>query len=132
MVRSTKKTMIVYRGVKDSFFTADNYTSPLKKNEVFVNKGFVSTSLLHTVSLKSFTDLSSKCCFKVITILPGTKCIPLIGLSHFNDEIEILLDRNAKYLIRDKYITKAPLDEMTTYSNTVSLSEIKVSEIIIA
>ena len=129
---STKKTMIVYRGVKDSFFTADNYTSPLKKNEVFVNKGFVSTSLLHTVSLKSFTDLSSKCCFKVITILPGTKCIPLIGLSHFNDEIEILLDRNAKYLIRDKYITKAPLDEMTTYSNTVSLSEIKVSEIIIA
>ena len=129
---STKKTMIVYRGVKDSFFTADNYTSPLKKNEVFVNKGFVSTSLLHTVSLKSFTDLSSKCCFKVITILPGTKCIPLIGLSHFNDEIEILLDRNAKYLIRDKYITKAPLDEMTTYSNTVRLSEIKVSEIIIA
>ena len=129
---ATKKTMIVYRGVKDSFFTADNYTLPMNKNEVFLNKGFVSTSMLHTVSLSDFINLGSGCCFKVITVLPGTKCVPLLGLSQFNQEFEILLNRDTKYIIRDKYVAKVPVKELTAYNtNAMKFNNIKVSEIIV-
>lgn len=126
----TTKPMVVYRGVRDSFFTADNYNAPMKKDEVFVNKGFVSTSLLHTVPMEQFMS-ESGCCFKVITILPGTKCIPLVGLTHFQGEIEFLLDKNTKYIIRDKYTTLAPSKALSYYGNVHKTTKIKVSDIII-
>lgn len=126
----TTKPMVVYRGVKDSFFTADDYNKPMKKDEVFVNKGFVSTSLLHTVPMEYFMNKSG-CCFKVITILPGTKCIPLIGLTHFRGEIEFLLDKNTKYIIRDKYTALAPQTVLNDYGNETETKRVKVSEIII-
>jgi hypothetical protein len=126
----TTKPMVVYRGVKDSFFTADDYNKPMKKDEVFVNKGFVSTSLLHTVPMEYFMS-GSGCCFKVITILPGTKCIPLIGLTHFRGEIEFLLDKNTKYIIRDKYTALAPQKALNYYGNEIETKRIKVSDIII-
>ena len=127
---TTTKPMVVYRGVKDSFFTADNYTAPMKKDEVYVNKGFVSTSILHTIPMRDFMD-DSGCCFKVITILPGTKCIPLIGLTHYSTEVEFLLDRNTKYIIRDKYTAKVPLKPMEYLTNDIPNFTIKVSDIIV-
>lgn len=126
----TTKPMVVFRGVKDSFFTADEYNKSMKKDEVFVNKGFVSTSLLHSVPMRIFMD-DSGCCFKVITILPGTKCIPLIGLTHFRDEVEFLLDKNTKYIIRDKYTTVAPTKTLDYHGNDHQTRKIKVSDIII-
>ena len=126
----TTKPMVVYRGVRDSFFTADEYNKPMKKDEVFVNKGFVSTSLLHTVPMEYFMS-ESGCCFKVITILPGTKCIPLVGLTHFQGEIEFLLDKNTKYIIRDKYTALAPQKALNSYGNKTETKRIKVSDIII-
>ena len=126
----TTKPMVVYRGVKDSFFTADNYTAPMKNDEVYVNKGFVSTSILHTIPMRDFMD-DSGCCFKVITILPGTKCIPLIGLTHYSTEVEFLLDRNTKYIIRDKYTAKVPLKPMDYLTNDIPNFTIKVSDIIV-
>ena len=126
----TTKPMVVYRGVRDSFFTADEYNKPMKKDEVFVNKGFVSTSLLHTVPMEYFMS-EGGCCFKVITILPGTKCIPLVGLTQFQGEIEFLLDKNTKYIIRDKYTALAPQKALNYYGNETETKRIKVSDIII-
>jgi hypothetical protein len=126
----TTKPMVVYRGVKDSFFTADEYNKPMKKDEVFVNKGFVSTSLLHSVPMRDFMG-DGGCCFKTITILPGTKCIPLVGLTHFNNEVEFLLDKNTKYIIRDKYTTVSPSKPLNHYANYHQTKKIKVSDIII-
>ena len=126
----TTKPMVVYRGVKDSFFTADEYNKPMKKDEVFVNKGFVSTSLLHSVPMRSFMG-DSGCCFKAITILPGTKCIPLVGLTHYRDEVEFLLDKNTKYIIRDKYTAVAPSKILEYHGNVHQTRKIKVSDIII-
>jgi hypothetical protein len=126
----TTKSMVVYRGVRDSFFTADEYNKPMKKDEVFVNKGFVSTSLLHTVPMEYFMS-EGGCCFKVITILPGTKCIPLVGMTQFQGEIEFLLDKNTKYIIRDKYTALAPQKALNYYGNETETKRIKVSDIII-
>lgn len=126
----TTKPMVVYRGVKDSFFTADEYNKPMKKDEVFVNKGFVSTSLLHSVPMRDFMG-DGGCCFKTITILPGTKCIPLVGLTHFRNEVEFLLDKNTKYIIRDKYTTVSPSKLLDFHGNYHQTKKIKVSDIII-
>ena len=124
---ATKETMMVYRGVKDSFFTADDFEKKMKINEVFVNKGFISTSLQPGVARSFSGDV---CCFKVITILPGTKCLPLYGLSQFTEH-EILLNKNTKYIIRDKYIAHVPIRPKNEYFNGVSSHRMKMTDIVI-
>lgn len=127
----TKKTMVVYRGVKDAFFTANDFTAKPKPNEVYYNRGFVSTSIQYTVALHNFTDENTACCFKVITILPGTRCVPLIGLSNYPKEAEILLDRNVKFIIRDKYQALVPMRGKVDLTNNGSRVPMKISDIII-
>ena len=127
----TRKPMVVFRGVKDSFFTANDYTSKSKKTDVYYNKGFVSTSIKHTIALDAFTNLGGGCCFKVITILPGTRCIPLVGLTYYPVEVEILLDRNVKYIIRDKYQAVIPTRGKSSVTNNGNPIKMKISDIII-
>ena len=127
----TTKPMVVFRGVKDCFFAADDFTSKYTSNEVYYNKGFVSSTLDYSVAINTFTNSSSSCCFKVITILPGTRCIPLIGLSHFEGEVEILLDRNIKYIIRDKYTAPVIYRGRTHLLNSPASRDMKISDIII-
>ena len=127
----TTKPMVVFRGVKDCFFAADDFTSKYTSNEVYYNKGFVSTTLDYSVAINTFTNSSSSCCFKVITILPGTRCIPLIGLSHFGGEVEILLDRNTKYIIRDKYTAPVIYRGRAHLLNSPASRDMKISDIII-
>ena len=127
----TRKPMVVFRGVKDSFFTADNFTSKPKLNEVYYNKGFVSTSLQHTVAINTFASVHTGCCFKVITVLPGTRCIPLIGLTHYSGELEILFDRNVKFIIRDNYKAEIPRRAKMNILNDGDILKMKISDIII-
>lgn len=127
----TRKPMVVFRGVRDSFFTSNNYKSGKKSTEIFYNKGFVSTSLQHNIAIETFTNTGAGCCFKVITILPGTRCIPLIGLTYYSNEAEILLDKNIKYIIRDKYEAKIPIEEKTVVTNSGNPIKMKIAEIII-
>lgn len=127
----TTKPMVVFRGVMDCFFAADNFTSKYAGDEVYYNKGFVSTSINYKVALETFTNSIKACCFKVITILPGTRCIPLIGLTAFPDEAEILLDRNTKYIIRDKYIAPMLMRSKDAFLNFPEKRKMKISDIII-
>ena len=111
--------MTVFRGIKDSFFTKSDYKNN-KVNELYINKGYVSTSMNWSASMNNFTGFG--CCFSVITILPGTRCLPLLGISNFLDEMEILLNKDTKFLIRRKF--EAP--------KTASLTgKIKFSHIIV-
>jgi hypothetical protein len=128
---STTKPMVVFRGVTDSFFTANNFKGVHKKDEVYYNKGFVSTSLKYRSALNSFTKQETECCFKVITVLPGTKCIPLVGLTRFQNEFEILFDRNVKFIIRDKYTTKIPTRARVSITNDPNYINMKISDIMI-
>ncbi len=124
---TTKETMVVYRGVKDSFFTADDFEKRPKINEIFINKGFISTSLDPNVA-RRFSE--GACCFKVITILPGTRCLPLYGLSQFTEH-EILFNKDTKYIIRDKYLAHVPKDDKLGYSNNVISQQMKMTDIVI-
>jgi hypothetical protein len=89
-----KRPMTVYRGVKD-----DYYLKGLTGN-VYVTNGFVSTSLDPNIAQDFQED--SECCLKRITIMPGTHVIPLMSLSQFPHEKEILIGSNSKF-----YVTKA-------------------------
>ena len=127
----TKKPMVVFRGVRDSFFTPNDYEKSHKKDLVYHNKGFVSTTLAYRVAINTFTKWQSGCCFKVITVLPGTRCIPLFGVSKFTQESEILFDRNVKYIIRDKYTAKIPKRVKSYLANDPGYIQMKISDIII-
>ena len=124
---ATKETMVVYRGVRDSFFTADDFEKRPKVNEVFVNKGFISTSLDPNVAHAFSTET---CCFKVITVLPGSKCLPLYGVTQYVEH-ELLFNKDTKYIIRDKYIAHVPKNRVYSYSGSVTVHKVKMSDIVI-
>jgi hypothetical protein len=86
--------MIVYRGVKDDYYLKGN------KNHIYKTDSFVSTSINLPSALRF---AGKKCCFKRITLLPGTKTVLLAGISKYKNEIELLLGSKAQfYIINDK------------------------------
>jgi hypothetical protein len=94
-----KTTMVVYRGSKDSYYLKGNV------GHVYKTDSFVSTSL----DLQSALNFSKgTCCFKRITLLPGTRVLMLAGISHFQNEIEFLLSTKSQfYLTNEKrYISR--------------------------
>lgn len=105
-----KKPFIVYRGVKDDYYLNGNKQATNKKylkgkTPYYINQGFVSTSM-NPLNAYNFTNqkgqkLGATCCFKRIRLLPGTRCMLLMGLSHYQ-EMEILLGYDSVYLIRQK------------------------------
>lgn len=102
-----EKKMIVYRGVNNDYFMEDR-----KLNVYFKNKNFLSTSLNPAVALHfSFEvnpdynpDNSESCCISEITLLPGTRCIWISGMSEYPAENEVLLNNGTTYLIRSNKV----------------------------
>ena len=87
---ATTKKMIVYRGVKGDYYLKGN------KNHIYKTDSFVSTS----INLPSALKFSGgKCCFKRITLLPGTKTVLLAGISKYKNEIELLLGSKSQFYI---------------------------------
>ena len=86
------KRMIVYRGVKNDYFLTGT------KDHIYKTDSFVSTSI-NLPSAMRFAG--NDCCFKRITLLPGTKTLLLAGISKYKNEIELLLGTKAQF-----YITK--------------------------
>ena len=94
-----KKTMVLYRGVKTDYYLKG------KEGHYYTNNGFASTS----VSVTKASEFTNKmlvvngkpvCCMKRVTLLPGTKALVIMGVSHYPNEKEILLGLNSKYLVR--------------------------------
>ncbi len=86
------KPLIVYRGVKDDYYLKG------KEGFVYTTNSFISTSINLESALKFAGPL---CCFKRITLLPGTRTLLMAGISKFLNEIEFLLGTSCKF-----YITK--------------------------
>jgi hypothetical protein len=104
---ATTKKMVVYRGVKDDYYL--NGTP----NHIYKTDSFVSTS----INLISALDFAGKnCCFKRITIMPGTRLLLMACMSVFQNEFEFLLGRTSQF-----YITK-------NASNVPRLSGVCIAE----
>jgi hypothetical protein len=91
-----KNKMNVYRGVTNDYFlkgAKDNY---------YKNTCFVSTSLDPRFALLYLRE--QQCCFKRITLLPGSKVLFISGLSLYPDELEIVINVDSTL-----YITESKL-----------------------
>ena len=102
---ATKHMMTVYRGVRnDIFLDGSGITRKHNGLEYYENKGFVSSSLNSAVSV-AFLNLkvAPHCCLQRITILPGSRCILLMPISHYPEECEILLGDSTLYYVRNKH-----------------------------
>ena len=66
----------------------------------FQNEGFISTTF-DVESAKRFLDEGPQaCCLKRITLLAGTRCLLLTGISWFRGEFEVLMGQKTLYLMR--------------------------------
>ena len=80
-----EKPLTLYRGQKKKISDAKAYSS--------------TTTDLSTILVDDFLNLRDRCCLYVITAVPGSKILPIMNISHVQFEEEVLLDRNAKYII---------------------------------
>lgn len=97
---STTRKMTLYRGDQnDDYFKVDT------GNKFFKIKGFISTSL-SKIKAKEFAG--DKCCMNEITVLPGSKCLFVMGVSSYPEEIEVLLSMNTTYLMRSHRLKSYP------------------------
>lgn len=91
-----KKAMTLFRGSKS------NYFQTLDKNKPFIHKGYMSATVDYKVAISpSFINQgATTCCLMVINVLPGTRLLPMTGLSQINDEKEFLMNTDSKIIIR--------------------------------
>eukprot|EP00899_Mesostigma_viride_P005162 jgi/Mesvir1/14647/Mv05317-RA.1 len=94
--RLTRET-IVYRGVGNAYY--------LKKTDGAVRDAFrnefpVSTSINPAVSLEFMSYSNSKCCFKIIHLMPGTPALCAWPFAETGYQAEIILPAGTTYMIR--------------------------------
>jgi hypothetical protein len=129
--------LITYRGSsrnyiknsKDKYkikrqFLDKNYT---KEGYLFNDVGFISTTIDIQKTLQ-FTHGIDKCCLQRIILVPGTKCLPIYGISYFGiDEKEILLPSSSIFFVSN-YSDKMPLylsGISNNYDNITNVCEIE-------
>lgn len=94
----TTQSLILYRGIK----------SQTKITKDFVNKAYVSTSSNKNTSLGFSGQQGYPCCFFEFTIPKGSRVLPLMFLSMFKGEMEILLARDSEFhVVKHSFTPKA-------------------------
>ena len=107
-----KHPMTLFRGTKDLYF---NKKQP---NKPFIHNGYMSASIDFNVSLNppftSTDNQGNQCCLMVINVLPGTRMIPMTGLSQVNSEKEFLFNTNSKIMVSEqsRKVAKVPSDDI--------------------
>ena len=92
-----RKAMTLFRGTKSRYFQT------VEKNKPFIHKGYMSATVDYNVALNpAFINHGSytTCCLMVINALPGTRMLPMTGLSQINSEREFLMNTDSKVMIR--------------------------------
>ena len=92
-----RKAMTLFRG------STSNYFQTVDKNKPFIHKGYMSATVDYNVALQpAFINHGSytTCCMMVINALPGTRMLPMTGLSQINSEREFLMNTDSKVMIR--------------------------------
>lgn len=84
-----EETITVYKG--------------LDTEDIFSDKAFISTSLYRRAALE-FSG--QQCCLLQITVPPGSKILPLSGISRSPHEAEILLDRDGELKVTGEKIDR--------------------------
>ena len=113
----TTKSMVVYRGV------LKNKPVP---GDVFKIEDFLVTAIEYK---DEYRKVKGQCCFDVMTILPGTRCLPLIGLS--DKPPGILLNRGTKLIVRDVISGPAPVYNAYKPPRSVKMTNKHITDILV-
>ncbi len=79
--------LIVYRGIDNASYMVPD------ANKLYKNNGFISTSFDMTVANRFGKNIQR------IILMPGTRIFPISGVSHFNNEKEILLGSKTVFYV---------------------------------
>lgn len=126
----TKKRIVVYRGVKDDYFARPEE----------VKRGYhTSATFLSTTLSPRYANLfrGEHCCFKRITILPGSRALFMSGASMFKNDFQVLINVGASFYIKNRkktittYVFKE-LDDMNRSEDICfsKLEKIEVSDLV--
>ena len=104
--------MYVYRGTTKNLFTGEfgkgkKQLFTGKPGDLYENTGFSSSSLNYQVAMRF---AGSKGNVQRILIMKGSHVLPILQLSKYPTESEILLNRDCVYLVRQKHNSKGLLD----------------------
>ena len=122
-----KYPMVFFRGTKGSYFNNKAVNKP------FVHNGFMSVSLDYRVALQPYFISSSSekiCCLMVVYALPGTRLLPITGLSQINSEKEFLFDTGAKIVVTNKSKNVEYIPNVDICKNNTS-KQLNVTQVII-
>lgn len=127
----TKKKMVVYRGVKDDYFARPED----------VKRGYhTSDTFLSTTLSPRYANLFrwDRCCFKRITILPGSRVLFMSGASFFKLDFQVLINAGSKFYIknRKKTVTTYVFKELEDMNRSEDLcfkdlEKIEVSDLVL-
>ena len=92
-----KKEMHVYRGTYTHYYSN-------KKMDIFKNQSFTSTSFYSTV-IEKFAGAPG-CCVTEFILKPGAHCLWLDPITHFENEMEILLPPDQSFVIEEKKVIR--------------------------
>lgn len=108
--------IFVYRGVKNDYYLKG------KQGNVYKTNSFVSTSINLSSALRF---AGHNCCFKRITLLPGTKALLIAGVSRYKQEIEILLPCDAQFYLttQKRYVSKVTTEMCPLKTNEILVTD---------
>lgn len=112
------KPMVVYRRI-----VKDKKPVP---GDVFKMEDFLVTAI---ESRDEYRKVKGQCCFDVMTILPGTRCLPLLGLS--DAPPSVLLNRGTKLIVRDVISGPAPVYNAYKPPRSVKMTNKHIVDILV-
>jgi hypothetical protein len=113
------QSVVVYRGINLDY----------KLNQDFVDKGYVSTSADKNKSLAFNAHKKNKCCFFEIYLPKGSRVLPLVSISHYKVEMEILLCRNSLFQIVKQDFTPTGNTIITKYIENIPTTPFEMTPV---
>ena len=113
LVDPLSEPITLYRGVRLEAFTKEDY-------------GFVSTS--YDIRQASYYS-NPKCCLMVINVPVGTRCIFVEKISQYEDEKEVLLPRNGKFVLTSVGLSQEPDEKDRYFVTFIPSTSVEVASI---
>ncbi len=116
-----EKSIVVYRGI-----TLSN-----KIDADFTDCGYISTTANKNIALKFNANKTKVCCLFEIYIPKGSHVLPIVDISNYSDEMEILLPRGGTFHITKKDLTPTKNTIITKFIEKLSTKSFETSSLTI-